>query len=89
MVYFCYTFMFLYINQYKIMKNSIGQLIGVGILLFTVSLMDLLNSGGNSYQELHWWGKVAYIGFFNCLGGLFYITMLRPLVITVYNKIYN
>jgi len=63
--------------------------IGLGLLFFVIGFIDIELSGGNSFIEMSWWGKSAYVGFLAILAIFFVRFMLLPfgyMIVNLFKK---
>lgn len=63
----------------KNLFNDPRKWLAAGLIFFIIGAIDTWILGANSYAEMAWWSKSAYVGFMMVLGALFFRFFLLPL----------
>jgi hypothetical protein len=68
-------------KTYNAMKKYISDpraWLGLGAIFFFIGAIDTWGLGANSWSEMLWWSKTAFVGFMIVLSGLFLKLFLLP-----------
>lgn len=77
-------------KTYNAMKKYISDArawLGLGLIFFFIGAIDTWGNGANSWSEMLWWSKTAFLGFMVTFVGLFVRFFLMPLGYAIFKRV--